>query len=188
LRSRGTEAAPSPTYTEITSMALPELATEAAPLNGGTFTPYTGTGSGSLQRVLGPIGVSLLTLSVLTPGASVLVAGVDVVHHAGTGAALAFLVGGLLTVIFTMSQAELGAAFPLAGGDYATVGNALGPRAGFIQFGLVLFGTPIFLALSAVGVSLYVRTLWPGASAPGIAIAAVATSAMIAILNIRTGA
>jgi amino acid transporter len=169
-------------------MALPELATEAASLNGGTFTPYTGTGSGSLQRVLGPIGVSLLTLSVLTPGASVLVTGVEVVHRAGTGAALAFLLGGLLTLVFTMSQAELGAAFPLAGGDYATIGNALGPRAGFIQFGLVLFGTPIFLALTAVGFSLYVRTLWPGMSGAGVAIATVVTSAAIAILNIRTGA
>ena len=169
-------------------MALPELATAAASPRDGPVVPQSGIGAGSLQRVLGPVGVSLLTLSVLTPGASVLVAGVDVVHHAGTGAALAFLIGGLLTVIFTMSQAELGAAFPLAGGDYATVGNALGPRAGFIQFGLVVFQTPIFLALSAVGVSLYVRTLWPGLSAPGIAIAAVATSAMIAILNIRTGA
>jgi amino acid transporter len=181
LRFRGADAATSLTYTEVTPMALPELAAEAA-------LPHSGIRAGSLQRVLGPLGVSLLTLSVLTPGASVLVAGVDVVHHAGTGAALAFLLGGLLTVIFTMSQAELGAAFPLAGGDYATVGNALGPRAGFIQFGLVLFGTPIFLALSAVGVSLYVRTLWPGLSGPGIAIAAVAASAMIAILNIRTGA
>ena len=169
-------------------MALPEVATAAASPGEGHLLPPPVISSGSLQRVLGPIGVSLLTLSVLTPGASVLVAGVDVVHHAGTGAALAFLVGGLLTVIFTMSQAELGAAFPLAGGDYATAGNALGPRAGFIQFGLVLFQTPIFLALSAVGVSLYVRTLWPGLSAPGIAIAAVAASAAIAILNIRTGA
>ena len=72
--------------------------------------------------------------------------------------------------------------------DYATVGNALGPRAGFMQFGLVLFSTPVFLALSAVGVSLYVRTLLPGLSGPGIAIVAIVLSAAIAILNIRTGA
>ena len=144
--------------------------------------------AGSLQRVLGPVGVSLLTLSVLSPGASVLVAGVDVVHRAGTWTALAFLLGGLLTLIFTLSQAELGAAFPLAGGDYATIGNALGPRAGFIQFGLILFGTPIFLALSAVGVSIYVRALAPGLPATGTAIAALVASAALAVLNIRTGA
>lgn len=144
--------------------------------------------AGSLQRVLGPVGVSLLTLSVLSPGASILVAGVDVVHRAGTGSALAFLLGGLLTLVFTTSQAELGAAFPLAGGDYATTGNALGPRAGFVQFGLIMFGTPIFLALSAVGVSLYARVLWPALPSTGTAIAVLAASAALAILNIRTGA
>jgi amino acid transporter len=150
--------------------------------------PEVDVRAGSLQRVLGPVGVSLLTLSVLSPGASTLVAGVDVVHRAGTGAALAFLLGGLLTLVFMMSQAELGAAFPLAGGDYATIGNALGPRAGFVQFALILFGAPIFLALSAVGVSLYARVLWPGLPATGTALAALAMSAALAILNIRTGA
>ena len=65
-------------------------------------------------------------------------------------ARLAFLLGGLLTLVFTMSQAELGAALPLAGGDYATIGYALGPRTGFIQFGLVLFGTPVFLAVTTL--------------------------------------
>ena len=127
-------------------------------------------------------------LGALCPVLRVLDSGVDVVHRAGTWAAVAFLLGGLLTLIFTLSQAELGAAFPLAGGDYATVGNALGPRYGFIQFGLVLFQTPIFLALSAVGVSLYVRTLAPGLPATGTAIAALVASAAIAVLNIRTGA
>src|SRR5512140_357881 len=166
-------------------MALPEVVTGPSD---EFVVRHVGTETGSLQRVLGPIGVSLLTLSVLTPGASVLVTGVDVVHHAGTGAALAFLLGGLLMLMYTLSQAELGAAFPLAGGDYAMIGNSLGPRAGFIQFGLVLFATPIFLALSAVGVSLYVRALWPALPAAGVAIAAVVASAAIAILNIRTGA
>ena len=169
-------------------MALPEVNVRAAAPEGGSGSARNPLVAGSLQRVLGPVGVSLLTLSVLSPGASVLVSGVDVVHRAGTWSALAFLLGGVLTLIFTLSQAELGAAFPLAGGDYATVGNALGPRSGFIQFGLVLFGTPIFLALSAVGVSLYVRSLAPGLPATGTAIAALAASAAMAVLNIRTGA
>jgi amino acid transporter len=169
-------------------MALPEVATAADVPNRVSGQDDHARTAASLKRVLGPIGVSLLTLSVLTPGASVLVTGVDIVHQAGSGAALAFLLGGLLTIMFTMSQAELGAAFPLAGGDYATVGNTLGPRLGFIQFGLILFQTPIFIALSAVGVSLYVRTLWPALPATGIALVTVAASAALALLNIRTGA
>jgi amino acid transporter len=169
-------------------MSPPEVDSPTAVPGDAAGAPHEVVSAASLQRVLGPVGVSLLTLSVLSPGVSVLVSGVDVVHRAGTGAALAFLLGGLLTLIFTMSQAELGAAFPLAGGDYATTGNALGPRAGFVQFGLVLFGTPIFITLSAVGVSLYSRALWPALPVTGTALAALALAASLAILNIRTGA
>jgi len=169
-------------------MALPDVDPRLPESSDVAGAHRDGVVAASLQRVLGPVGVSLLTLSVLSPGVSVLVSGVDVVHRAGTGAALAFLLGGLLTLIFTMSQAELGAAFPLVGGDYATTGNALGPRAGFIQFGLVLFGTPIFITLSAVGVSLYARALWPVLPATGTALAALSVAAALAVLNIRTGA
>lgn len=141
-----------------------------------------------LQRVLGPVGVTMLTLSVLSPGASVLVAGADILHQAGTGAALAFLLGGILTLVFTFAQAELGSSFPLAGGDYATIGNTLGPRGGFVQFGVNLLQTPVFIAVSATGVGLYLHVLLPALPATGTAIAALALAAGIASLNIRTGA
>ena len=141
-----------------------------------------------LQRVLGPTGVTLLTLSALSPGASVLVAGGDILHQAGTGAALAFLLGGILTLVFTFAQAELGSSFPLAGGDYATIGNALGPRAGFAQFGIVLLAAPVFLGISAIGTGLYLHLLLPAAPAIALALAAIVLATGIAILNIRTGA
>ena len=142
----------------------------------------------ALQRVLGPIGVTMLTLSVLSPGASVLVAGADILHQAGTGAALAFLLGGALTLIFTFAQAELGSSFPLAGGDYATIGNTLGPRAGFVQFGVNVLQTPVFIAVSATGVGLYLHVLAPALPVTGTAIVVLALAAAIAVLNIRTGA
>lgn len=142
----------------------------------------------ALQRVLGPIGVTMLTLSVLSPGASVLVAGADILHQAGTGAALAFLLGGVLTLIFTFAQAELGSSFPLVGGDYATIGNTLGPRAGFVQFGVNVLQTPVFIAVSATGVGLYLHVLVPALPVTGTAVAALGLAAAIAMLNIRTGA
>ena len=142
----------------------------------------------ALQRVLGPIGVTMLTLSVLSPGASVLVAGADILHQAGTGAALAFLLGGLLTLIFTFAQAELGSSFPLAGGDYATIGNTLGPRGGFVQFGVNLLQTPVFIAVSATGVGLYLHVLVPTLPITATAVASLGLATAIAVLNIRTGA
>lgn len=146
------------------------------------------TSAPQLQRVLGPTGVTLLTLSVLSPGASVLVAGGDILHQAGTGAAIAFLLGGVLTLIFTFAQAELGSSFPLAGGDYATIGNTLGPRGGFAQFGINILQSPVFMGISATGVGLYLHVLLPGVPAIPMAIAAAALATAIAILNIRTGA
>ncbi len=142
----------------------------------------------ALQRVLGPVGVTMLTLSVLSPGASVLVAGADILHQAGTGAAFAFLLGGVLTLIFTFAQAELGSSFPLAGGDYATIGNTLGPRGGFVQFGVNLLQTPVFIAVSATGIGLYLHVLVPVLPVIGVAVASLGLAAGIAVLNIRTGA
>ena len=144
--------------------------------------------TGSLRRSLGPMAVALLTLSVLSPAASVFIGGSDITHQAGTGVALAFLLGGGLTLIFTFAQAELGSAFPSAGGDYVMIGNTLGPRWGFVGFCLTLIGAPVFLALTATGIALYLRVVLPGLPAVPTALAALAVSTGCAMLNVRTGA
>ena len=144
--------------------------------------------AGSLQRSLGPVAVALLTLSVLSPAASVFVTGADIIHQAGTGAALAFLAGGLLTLVFTFAQAELGATFPFAGGDYAMVGRVLGPRWGFVQFGLDLLSTPVFIALTASGIALYLGGVAPGLPPIPVAVGTLVLATAGAVVNIRTGA
>ncbi len=141
-----------------------------------------------LKRTLGPLSVSLLTLSVLSPAASVFITGADIVHQVGTGAALAFLAGGLLTLVFTFAQAELGATFPFAGGDYAMIGQVLGPRWGCVQFGLDLLSTPVFIALTASGIALYLHGVAPELPAIPTAAAAVAVATVGAIANVRTSA
>ncbi len=134
------------------------------------------------------MAVALLTLSVLSPATSVFVTGADIIHQAGTGAALAFLAGGLLTLVFTFAQAELGAAFPFAGGDYAMIGQVLGPRLGFVQFGLDMLSTPVLIALTASGIALYLRGIVPGLMPVPTAIGALVVATGAAVLNVRTGA
>ena len=148
----------------------------------------TDTAGRTLTRSLGPTGVALLTLSVLSPAASVFISGSDIIHQVGTGAALAFLLGGLLTLTFTFAQAELGSTFPVAGGNYAIVGHALGPAAGAATFGIDLLGVPVFIALSATGIAEYLRAVVPGLPAVPTAIVALAVAVSCAILNIRTSA
>ncbi len=164
-------------------MTLPGIAATLAARTGDRVAQ-----AASLERSLGPFAVALLTLSVLSPAASVFVTGADIVHQAGTGAALAFLAGGVLTLVFTFAQAELGATFPFAGGDYAMVGQVLGPRAGFVQFGLDLLSTPVFIALTASGIALYLGGVAPGLPPIPTAIAALVLATAGAVVNIRTGA
>lgn len=84
--------------------------------------------SNGLARVLSPFEVLLLTLSALSPVLSVFIGGNGVLHLAGTGAALAFLLGGAFNFLFCLLYSEVAAAFPGAGGIYPSLTRLLGPR------------------------------------------------------------
>src|ERR1039458_10732527 len=78
------------------------------------------------SRSLSGFGVIILTLSVLSPGVSIFVSGSSIVQQAGTGAVLAFVVGSFICYCQTSLIAELSAAYPTAGYDYAAIGHAVG--------------------------------------------------------------
>jgi amino acid transporter len=141
-----------------------------------------------LHRQLGAIGVLFLTISALSPAASVFVAGASVVHSAGTGAALGFLAGGVISAILALLYAELAAAFPHAGGPYGSVSGALGSRAGFIVQALNLVIAPAMMAFTALGFAEYVHFLLPWFSQLAIGLTAVGLATIISILNLRTNA
>ncbi|MGO8700876.1 MAG: APC family permease [Limisphaerales bacterium] len=141
-----------------------------------------------LHRQLGAMGVLFLTISALSPAASVFVAGASVVHSAGTGAALGFLAGGVISAILALLYAELAAAFPHAGGPYGSVSGALGPRAGFVVQALFLVVEPAYLAFTALGLADYVRFLVPGISQLSVGLTAIGLATILSILNLRTNA
>src|SRR5215469_18730667 len=89
------------------------------------------TAATRLHRKLSSFGVLLLTLSCLSPVFSVYGPGSDVLQHVGTGAAALFLIGIGAALVWATIYAELGSAYPYAGGDYVGVGSILGPAAGF---------------------------------------------------------
>src|SRR6201992_4458311 len=93
---------------------------------GATTSPAANT----LHRQLSPFAVWLLALSCLSPVFSVYGVGGDVLVHAGTGTVLLFLVGLGAALLWGFVYAELGSAFPYAGGDYVGVGRTLGGWAG----------------------------------------------------------
>ena len=84
-----------------------------------------------LAKSLGPVGVMLLTFSALSPVVSFYVAGDTVLHMAGTGAGLAYIVGAVGSALLALLFAEIGAAFPGAGGIYPSIRAILGPITSF---------------------------------------------------------
>jgi amino acid transporter len=141
-----------------------------------------------LERGLTTRGSIILTLSDITPAGSLLIVGIAVVALAGTGSVIAYLAGAGLAVMVALCMAELGSAFPIAGGVYAIVARVLGTWASFLTL-LSYIVQAIFLPASiALGVGTYLNAL--NASIPvnlTSAIAMVVVSAL-ALLRIHVNA
>ncbi len=141
-----------------------------------------------LQRVLSPIGVMLLAFSALSPAFSVYIGGDAVLHMAGTGAAAAFLLGGVASAILGLLYAEIAAAFPGAGGVYPTLAALLGKLMAFPYIVMMLPIAFAGAALAALGMADYIRVLVPTAPLLPVAFAGIAAATLIAVLNVRFGA
>jgi amino acid transporter len=141
-----------------------------------------------LGRSMRRIGNLLITISVITPAASVFIMGQQVVQQAGTGAILCFIGAGLLALATAYVYAELSSAIPLTGAEYSMLGHAMGPSWGFMALGLNLFGGSVSLAVTALGLADYLGVVFPGTPAVPVALAVTAGTTVITILNIRVNA
>jgi basic amino acid/polyamine antiporter, APA family len=79
----------------------------------------------------------------------------------------AWIVGAILSLFGALSYAELGAAIPEAGGEYAYLRRAFGPAAGFL-FGWMhsIVGRPSSLSSIAAGLMRFLSFLIPVVAAP----------------------
>jgi APA family basic amino acid/polyamine antiporter len=79
---------------------------------------------------------------------------------------LAWLLGGLMALCGALCYAELGAAFPRAGGHYVYLREAYGPLVGFLDGWLSFLASfPCSIAFMAIGLAEYLRPFVPGLSA-----------------------
>lgn len=137
------------------------------------------------KRSLSGLGVIILTLSVLSPGVSIFVSGASILQQAGTAAIAAFLLGSLVCYCQTSMAAELGAAYPTAGFDYAAIGHAIGDWAGATCYIASIANIPLFLNTSAVGIAIYLQPFGIPLSADTITFATVGVITLLSLLNIR---
>jgi len=168
-------------------LKVPERPLEGVPqpLSESGLQPQT---AGQLHRKLHSFGVLLLTLSCLSPVFSIYGVGSDVLQHAGTGAAGLFLLGIGVAAIWAVVYAELGSAFPYAGGDYVGVGAVLGPAAGFVSLTLWAVTVIPVAAFLAKVVAVYVVDLAPAVPTQFITFGSLAAAIFVALLAVRTSA
>jgi amino acid transporter len=147
-----------------------------------------------LSRSLGVLGNIAITLSAVTPASSVFIIVPFIILTAGTGAVLAMIFAALIGVLMAFCWAELSAAYPIAGGDYALVWHAFKGKAAplaspvsFAAFALVCASIAFIPAVIALGTAEYLKVLFEVPTPlAGAIVVALATG--VAILNIRTNA
>jgi len=133
-------------------------------------------------------GALLLTLSAVTPASSVFVIIPGIIQQAGTGAFIAMAAAAVVALAMAFVYAELASAYPLAGGEYAMLGRAMGPLVGFAFMGMYIVGSTLPPAILALGASTYLTAIWPQAQSVPIAVGIMATATAFGILNIRVNA
>jgi amino acid transporter len=141
-----------------------------------------------LHRKLASFGVLLLTLSCLSPVLSIYGIGSDVLLHAGTGAAGAFICGIGVAVVWAVVYAELGSAYPYAGGDYVGVGSILGPWAGFASLTVYAVTAGPSIAFLAKIVAIYFSDLVPAAPPMIVTFGVLGAAIAVASIAVRTSA
>ena len=140
------------------------------------------------ERSMGGFGALMITLSGLSPTIGVFVVGADVIHQAGTGAALCFATAALLGVAMALVYAELVSAHPETGAEYTIITRTIGPALGFAALGLNLVNFTVAQALSGLGVADYLGGVLWGVSPLAVALVLVAAVTVLAVLNVRFNA
>jgi APA family basic amino acid/polyamine antiporter len=116
-----------------------------------------------LKRDLGPWAAASIVVGTVI-GSGIFLVPRSMVNAAGSPrmVALAWIVGGLLTLAGALSYAELSAALPEAGGEYAYLREAYGPMWGFLyswtQMWVAKSGS---IATIATGFFLYLANFYP---------------------------
>ncbi len=112
----------------------------------------------ALARTLGGFDATMIGVGAMI-GAGIFVLTGIAAGVAGPALLLAFLLNALMTSFTAASYAELGSAFPNAGGGYLWVKQALSPLLGFLSGWITWFGHSVACSLYALGFGHYTADL-----------------------------
>ena len=112
-----------------------------------------------LNRQVNVLGNVALTLSDISPTATLLVVGPVLIAAAGTGSFWALIIGGIVSLCIAWCIGELGSMYPVAGGLYSMTRIVLGPALGFLALIAVVVVSLFLPAAIAIGIGTYLTTL-----------------------------
>jgi amino acid transporter/nucleotide-binding universal stress UspA family protein len=119
-----------------------------------TGTSRDGSESVSLARTLSGFDATMIGVGAMI-GAGIFVLTGIAAGVAGPALLIAFLLNAVVTCFTAASYAELGSAFPEAGGGYLWIKEALSPLLGFLSGWISWFGHAVACSLYALGFGHY---------------------------------
>lgn len=141
-----------------------------------------------LHRTLGLWENISLVVSAVTPATGAFVIAPVLFSLTGTGAPLTFIIAAVMGLALAFCWAEMGCAYPIAGGDYTFVARVLGRPAGFVS--LMLSGpvqAVLIPAVVALGIGQYLGVV-VNVNTNILAAIIILLGAAVAILGVRLSA
>ncbi|MFF7061606.1 amino acid permease [Pseudomonas sp. NPDC008258] len=143
----------------------------------------------ALKPTLSVADVVAITVSSVTPASSVFVIAPFAIAQAGTGVIWAFMLGGVLALMFALCYAELGRAHSAAGGEYVFAKRVFGGMAGYATFLTALAMLVFIPPVLATGAATYLNAaLGTQLDGQAVALVIVTLGYLLAILNIKLNA
>lgn len=163
---------------------------ESRPEPSGAGGPVKGSYAQELDRGLRSLRAIVLSVASVGPAGSVFAFVPIVFFIGGTFAFYAFVIAFLLALCEGLAYAELGSAYPIAGGEYAMVGRVLGRPAGAFLFAVMAAEYVFVPSAFALGTGLYLGVLWPwaGAHLHVVGVVCLAWGIGVALLRVKLGA
>jgi amino acid transporter/nucleotide-binding universal stress UspA family protein len=118
-----------------------------------------------LSRTLGPFTVTMMGVGGMI-GAGIFALTGIAAGEAGPAVILVFVLNGLVTLLTAFAYAELGSAFPRAGGGYVWVKEGLGGAGGFLAGWMSWFGYVVAGALYAIAFGGFASHAWLASGLP----------------------
>ncbi len=143
-----------------------------------------------LDRGLKSLRAVVLAVASVGPAGSVFAFVPIVLFICGTFSFYAFLIALVFALFEGLCYAELGSAYPIAGGEYAMVGRVLGRPTGAFLFAIMTAEYVFVPSSFALGAGIYLGTLWPwaGAHLHIIGVACILWAVIVALLRVKLGA